>query len=381
MLALRARPYNRPVAQLQADRGGQIGLPSRPPEHETASREARPDRRGTMSSRLLVPLVTYLERHAGAPAELLLRAGLRLADLTHPGSRVPHESAMRLWELAVARTRDRQLGLHVASHVEPGAMDLIEYLARCSRTLGEALDRTSAYFGLLHDRVSFAVERDGEHAILRNVVPPGLPTTPAYVENALASMAVMMRRMTRQPVPVVAVYFGHPAPRRTAEYRELFQGPVSFGAPVDALVVERACLDAVLSQADSVLASILERHVEMLLASGPRARTLQGRAAQLLSGELAGGHPNAAHIARRLNMSGRTLRRLLRDEGCSFRDVLSDVRRALAFRYLRDPVVPIGEVAFLVGFSDANAFHRAFKRWTGRTPGEFRRDAERTAPR
>jgi AraC-like DNA-binding protein len=74
-------------------------------------------------------------------------------------------------------------------------------------------------------------------------------------------------------------------------------------------------------------------------------------------------------------MSPRTLRRMLRDEGTTFRDVVAEVRRELAFRYLRDPDVPIGEVAFLVGFSDANAFHRAFKRWTGGTPGEFRRGA------
>src|SRR5262245_11807050 len=147
--------------------------------------EARRDRRASMSSRLIVPIVTHLERTGNAPAEILQRAGLRLGDLTSPGSRVPHETAMRFWALAVEATGDRQLGLHVAQQVEPGVMDLIEYLARVSRTLGEALERTSAYFGLLHDRVEFVVECDAEHAILRNVVPPGLEAHPAYAENAL----------------------------------------------------------------------------------------------------------------------------------------------------------------------------------------------------
>ena len=102
------------------------------------------DRRASMSSRLIVPILTYLERAGRSPGEILLRAGLRLGDLTSPGSRVPHRTAMRLWELAVEATGDRQLGLHVARQVEPGVMDLIEYLARVSRTLGEALSRTSA---------------------------------------------------------------------------------------------------------------------------------------------------------------------------------------------------------------------------------------------
>jgi AraC-like DNA-binding protein len=175
---------------------------------------------------------------------------------------------------------------------------------------------------------------------------------------------------------VEAVYFRHPAPEQTAAYREVFGGPVRFGAPVDAVLVARACLDAPLREADSALASILERHVQLLLGDRAGAPTLQGRIARLLGSELAGGRPGSTPIARRLNMSPRTLRRLLHDEGTTFRDVVSEVRRELAFRYLRDPEVPIGEVAFLVGFSDANAFHRAFKRWTGRTPGEFRRGAQ-----
>jgi len=333
------------------------------------------ERRASMSSRLVVPIVTHLEREGHDPGELLRRAGLSLAELTSSGSRVAHERVMRFWELSVAETGDRALGLHVAERVEPGVMDLIEYLARCSRTLGEALARTSAYFRLLHDRVEFAVVEQGEQAVLRNLVPPGLATHPAYVENALASAVVMARRMTSEPIDVLAVYFRHEAPAETAPYREVFRGPVRFGAPVDAAVVARACLDAPLREADSALAAILERHVRMLLGDGANAPTLQGRIARLLAPELAGGRPGSAPIARRLAMSPRTLRRLLREEGTTFRDVVGEVRRELAFRYLRDPEVPIGEVAFLVGFSDANAFHRAFKRWTGRTPGEFRREA------
>ena len=341
---------------------------------------SRREPRASMSSRLVVPIVTYLERSGGDPGPLLREAGLSLAEIANPGARVPHERVMRFWELSVAATGDRQLGLHVAQQVEPGVMDLIEYLARCSQTLGESLARTSAYFRLLHDRVEFQVEIAGEQAILRNQVPAGLATTPAYAENALASAIVMARRMTRQPIPVDAVYFQHAAPPRSAEYAALFRGPVSFGAPVDAVLIPRSALDLELLQADSALASILERHVKLLLGSSPNPPTLQGRVARLLGSELAGGRPGASHVARKLAMSPRTLRRMLHEEGCSFRDVLSDVRRELAFRYLRDPEVPIGEIAFLVGFSDANAFHRAYKRWKGRTPGEFRRDAER-APR
>jgi AraC-like DNA-binding protein len=82
-----------------------------------------------------------------------------------------------------------------------------------------------------------------------------------------------------------------------------------------------------------------------------------------------------AAIAAKLHMSARSLQRRLQSEGTSFAEVLSDMRRDMALRYLRDPRIYIGEVAFLLGFLDVTAFHRAFKRWTGSTPAEYRRSA------
>jgi len=135
-------------------------------------------------------------------------------------------------------------------------------------------------------------------------------------------------------------------------------------------------LDARLTQADPALASILERHIQMVLATPPPV-TLRARTARLIRAELEGHSPQADDIARRMRMSARTLRRLLNEEGCSFREILADVQRELAFHHLCDPAVPIGEVSYQTGFADPNAFHRAFKRWTGRTPGEFRAETRR----
>jgi AraC-like DNA-binding protein len=324
-----------------------------------------------MSSCLVLPLVSYLERSGFAPTPILAAVGIDRKDLSAAGARIPHAQVMQLWSQAVKATGDPQIGLHVAQQVDAGVMDLIEYLARCSRTLGESLERTSAYFGLLHDRVTFRFERDGAQATLQNEVPPGLAVSPAYSENALASTIVMVRRMTAAEVPVLATYFRHDPPENSAAHHEIFGERVVFRAPIDALVIPTDCLDAKLIQSDPALASILERHVQMLLATPPPV-TLRARTARLIGSELEGHTPQADDIAQRFHMSARTLRRLLREEGCSYREVLTEVQRELSFRYLCDPAVSIGEVSYRAGFSDPNAFHRAFKRWTGRTPGEFR---------
>ena len=147
-------------------------------------------------------------------------------------------------------------------------------------------------------------------------MPPGLSIAPAYSENALASTIVMIRRMIQGEIPVLAAYIRH-------------EPPVS----------------------------------------------LRARTAQLIGNDLEGHTPAAEDIAQRFHMSARTLRRLLRAEGCNYRDILTEVQREVSFRYLCDRAVSIGEISYRMGFSDPNAFHRAFKRWTGRPPGEFRAGA------
>jgi len=123
------------MAQMKSAYDGQAGVPSRrnknpvlrPAARSKAALERRVRRGATMSSRLLAPLVTYLQQHDACTPELLRRAGLNLAELEQPASRVSHDAAICLWESAVAQLHDPRLGLHVAQHVEPGSMDLIEY--------------------------------------------------------------------------------------------------------------------------------------------------------------------------------------------------------------------------------------------------------------
>jgi YesN/AraC family two-component response regulator len=104
-----------------------------------------------------------------------------------------------------------------------------------------------------------------------------------------------------------------------------------------------------------------------------RIVTTSGHLRRLLGEELSGGDPTLEHMAARLHMSARTLHRRLEREGTAFRVVVAEVRREIAERHLRERVLPIGEIGFLLGFSETSAFHRAFKRWTGWRPLAYRR--------
>jgi AraC-like DNA-binding protein len=132
-------------------------------------------------------------------------------------------------------------------------------------------------------------------------------------------------------------------------------------------------LSFAITKADPGLCAVLDRHAETLIAKHSPNDSLVERVRALIKDELSGGNASLERIADSLSMSGRTLQRKLRDHGTSHQELLDQMRRDLAMRYLREPDLAICEVAYLLGFSESSALHRAFKRWTGKTPNEFRR--------
>jgi two-component system LytT family response regulator len=153
---------------------------------------------------------------------------------------------------------------------------------------------------------------------------------------------------------------------------------------------EVSALDYLVKPVESkrLAATVARLVTSPLAARGPDTGAIRARSAvettseslrRLLEQELCGGNPTLPHMATRLHMSARTLHRRLDEEGTAFRQVVDEVRRELAERHLRERVLPIGEIGFLLGFSESSAFHRAFKRWTGWRPLAYR-DAHARGP-
>lgn len=192
-------------------------------------------------------------------------------------------------------------------------------------------------------------------------------------EATLASIAAISREVSSHPFRPEAVYLKHPAPGDPGRHETHFGCPVHFDADKDALHVSDATLRAPNRVGDAGIA----RYFDALLATevGTLDDTvpLDRRVLDRVSMALSGGVPALSAVARELGMSGRTLQRRLAAEGESFQSLVDEARRRLALRLLRDdPQIALTEVTFMTGFSDQSAFTRAFKRWTGETPGAFR---------
>jgi AraC-like DNA-binding protein len=188
----------------------------------------------------------------------------------------------------------------------------------------------------------------------------------------LATVTALCRTVATPAFAPSAVTFQHAAPRDISEHLRLFRCPVQFGAPSNKLSFASSLLSQPIDKADASLCALLDRHAQELLEKFPPRDSLINQVRSIIATEFRGGDPSLEHVAEQLTLTPRTLQRKLQELGTSHNELLDQMRRQLAMRYLREDHMAICEVAYLLGFSESSSFHRAFKRWTGVTPKEFR---------
>jgi AraC-like DNA-binding protein len=316
----------------------------------------------------------------GVSAQPLYQAiELDPAVLKDPDHRIPFARVVQLYEKAAELTGDRAFGLHVGEEVDPKAFDVLGYAVVNSPTLGEALDRMVRYNFIWTNGSCFEVERGPEFArIVYIYCDESIKERRHDAEMTLAAMAALGRMVTNSDLSPMRVAFQHDRPRDTSEHERIFRCPVQFNADSNQYFLKSTAFNLPIVKADPGLCAVLDRHAAELSARYPREDNLRRRVRSLIKNELSGGNASIERIAAQVGMSARTLQRKLQALGTSHQELLDEMRQELARRYLREPEMAVCEVAYLLGFSESSAFHRAFKRWTGLTPNEFRKRTEGT---
>ena len=327
----------------------------------------------TVSSRALVDACDAMGLDTAA---LLAAVQLTRAEVTDPDGRIPVEKMTALWREAYARTGDPDLALHAAEALPFGAYAVIDFLARTSATVGNALERISRYFPLINSVVELPIAITDDHVRVDMIDRRGPGKLPrAYAEYALAAVVLRTRIAVGIAFPLLGVDFAYEAPADQREHVRIFGCPVRFGATRTGFALARATWDTAVERGDSGLATVLERHAQMLIAKLPRASDAIERVRAAIQDELKGGDPSLDHVAKKLGTSRRSLQRHLADENLTYAAVLDAARSTMARAYLAQRGLSIAEVAYLLGFSEQSSFTRAFRRWTGTSPAEFRRDS------
>jgi AraC-like DNA-binding protein len=323
------------------------------------------------SARLIQPFIQLLSSYPSFPVKLL--DDLKKLDID---ARFPIAETHELLRGAIAMTGDDNLGLKAGRLMAMGDGGALDYAMSSAATFRDAVETASRYSRLVNDALELKLEvRDG-HAFIRLESQTLLPR--AAEDFMIGSFFANPVGKLLPGLPNVECWFQHGEPQDTSEYQRTFGSmPVRFAAPCSCFVLAEDLLATPLASADAKLHTLISRHADQTLSEIPSTRSLTDKVRQLLAKELAQGHPTATQIAHKLHTSPRTLARKLEAEGTTFTDLLDDLRRRLALQYLGSRDVALSELTFLLGFSHTAAFHRAFKRWTGQTPLEYRRSRGR----
>jgi AraC-like DNA-binding protein len=303
---------------------------------------------------------------------VLAEIGVARATLADVNGWVPVDAMARAWTLVSERAADPDFGLHAAETLPIGVYGVLEFATMSSPHIGATLDRVARYYRIMGAMSDLGLETDRRGAVvtLRPVVSIAPAQLRHYHEYTLAFLASRGRMLGGEDVAPSHVRFMHPAPASTAEHARVFRAPVLFDQPDNALVVPRAVLDIRLRTADEAAAETLQRAGETMMAPG--TEDVLGRVRVQTRAALDGGDARLEVVARRLGVGARTLQRRLGEYGITYAKLLDDVKRETAERWVEQGEMSFGEIAFGLGFSEPSAFHRAFKRWTGRTPREYK---------
>lgn len=318
-----------------------------------------------------VSLVLDTFKAQGLPSEALLAgSGICAADLSRADTRITTNQEMRVCANAVALRRD--VGLVLGRQMHVSAYGMLGYALLTSATFGDALRLALRYPALLGTLFKLSLEADGERIWF---TAADYRETPAMqmsnVELCLASLKVICDDLLGQPLALLGARFEYSAPDYRARYSECFACPLQFDAGTNAFAFDKRWLDQPLPLADAVThQAMAERCRKQNLEFTGRQAWL-GRIRQLLTSQL-GAAPGIEGLAAQMNCSPRTLRRHLHDLGCSYQELLDELRFERAKQWLAADELPIYRIAEQLGFSETASFRHAFVRWSGVAPSQFR---------
>jgi AraC-like DNA-binding protein len=296
--------------------------------------------------------------------EILGMGGASIATET----RIPVERLHTLIGVVADRLPDVAIPLEVAPYVARRLGVVGQLLRRCA-SIRQALEIHASYGRLLDDDAQFRV-REAEGGVALCVDYAGHRASWQELQMIIATASIMLEQLA--PDALRAVTFRGQPRYPLEEYHEHFGVPVSFDSEVNALWLERAVLDRRLVDHDPDLARCLEALAGRMLSELPSEDPLLERVRAAIVEELHASRGELEPVARRLAMSPRTLQRRLTERATTYQTVLVQARRAVADRILRDPKRTILDAADALGYADLPSFYRAFKRWTGQTPADWR---------
>jgi len=320
-------------------------------------------------------IVAEIQRRDLDVDALLRRARLDHARLADVREMLEIEEMDQLTTAAVELSGDAAVALAAGANAPEHTAQLFGYLVLAQPTLREACATVEHYTKLLADGTEWRLREQGDAAFWTwSSVLDDRPLRRMLAEYTFAFGMRLGRHFFRPGEKLRSVHFRHAAPPYAERYEAVFHCPVHFAQTFDGTCFARAQLDRPQPHGDAVVSALLRQSAEQLLEERLALRSVGDSVRTLLKHESDLSQVDARRVATHLKVSVHTLRRRLHAEGLSLAALLDEARCRRACEALRRRDVPIQAISEQLGFSEASAFFRAFKRWTGRTPATFRRE-------
>ena len=311
------------------------------------------------------------ERHGLTRTQLLAHAGLGAQQLTD--ERWPIDDITRLWRAAAELTQDPGFGLKAGSLVGPASFNVVSFIFQSSPTLREAIALVQKFQRLISDGGRFQIiGGDDKSWLIYHPQQGELAFSPHQIEAVLAAVVSFSRWVSDHRFVPARVQFSHSQLGPLAGYQTVFQTGVDFNQAFSGLHLDNTLLDRPLPQADTQLAAMHREYAAARLAALSDTPDFPAQVRHWLGANLATGVPERSAAAEQFALSDRVFARRLQSQGLSYSDVVDAVRKEAACTAVADTDDTFVDIAQRLGFSEASAFNRAFKRWTGHSPGEWR---------
>jgi len=313
----------------------------------------------------------YLEDSGIEPAPIYFKAGISPALLKMTNARIPVASVDRLWQYALAQVNDPCMGIKMDHYWHPSQLGALGYAWLVSSSLRTALQRVVRYSHVVSEDLYFNLEETVKG--LRLVFEMEKATM-VYAEQAdlLLSIVLYMCRFNFGETLIPAeVRLPHSRPLCAGEMENHFQCEIQFDADGCSISFTAKDVDKPLDTANRQLA-LMHDEILMKYLIEIKKGNLIDQIKSIIIDYLPDGKVTDEMVARKLNMSERSLQRRLKEKDTCFRQILDSVRKMIALQYIKDPTNRMTDIAFLIGFSEQSAFSRAFKKWTGLPPVKYR---------
>jgi AraC-like DNA-binding protein len=318
----------------------------------------------------------YAENQNIDTSSAIRKAGIAPNVLNTENGRIKGEQFQALIKALIHQSNDPLMGLNSSQHVHPGSYSVLGYILMSCATIGEALLRISRFERLVGDMGITTTNTHGNFIHIQwHCAYPDTEVRQQMIDNVLASWTSYARWLANQKTSPHKVLLEHPAPKQeeVEKYEAFFNCPIEFDAKQNVIILHQNLLKEPLRQPDKLLLKTLESHAEnQISALNEKDVSFSIRVSNTIRTQLNLGVARKEFVAGELNMTARTLQRKLVTEGSSYQTLLDQVRLERASDMLNNSPLTIQDIAFNLGFSDGRSFHRSFKNWTGKTPGDYR---------